>query len=464
MMNEYKQLIGGLGIRDREAISLETGQGLPSSAMELCRNLSNHGADQIYLLDCSREEKERERTIGALKEISRVVDTPMFIGGMVSRLEDVKKYLYAGASAVCLDAGSEEQVDLMKEASSRFGSESIYAWLPERQYLKRAEEYLQLGVSRIVVDASPESGITLADIQESFSFLEEEASKSADGLEGEQRPEEYSLSPVLIALPIDSACPDRLKGEVTGEMGDYLKVPFVGGVVLKDGPGNICMQLKQELKTAGIAMDTFESAVPWEEFKRNSDGLIPVIVQDYKTCEVLMMAYMNEEAFQKTLETGTMTYYSRSRKALWLKGETSGHFQYVKSLSLDCDKDTILAKVHQVGAACHTGNRSCFFQTLAEKAYKDTNPLKVFEEEYAIIQDRKINPKEGSYTNYLFDKGIDKILKKCGEEATEIIIAAKNPDAEEMKYEIADFLYHMMVLMVEKGITWEEITGEIANR
>jgi phosphoribosyl-ATP pyrophosphohydrolase/phosphoribosyl-AMP cyclohydrolase len=159
-----------------------------------------------------------------------------------------------------------------------------------------------------------------------------------------------------------------------------------------------------------------------------------------------------------------MTYYSRSRKCLWLKGETSGHFQYVKSLKIDCDNDTILATVKQIGAACHTGNRSCFFTTLAEKEYKATNPLEVFEHEYQVIVDRKEHPKEGSYTNYLFDKGIDKILKKLGEEATEIVIAAKNPDPEEVKYEISDFLYHMMVLMVEKGVTWEEIIEEVANR
>ena len=145
-------------------------------------------------------------------------------------------------------------------------------------------------------------------------------------------------------------------------------------------------------------------------------------------------------------------------------GETSGHYQYVKSLSLDCDNDTLLAKVNQIGAACHTGARSCFFQTLVKKEYQETNPLKVFEDVFAIILDRKENPKEGSYTNYLFDKGIDKILKKLGEEATEIVIAAKNPDPEEVKYEISDFLYHMMVLMADKGVTWEDITRELANR
>ena len=222
--------------------------------------------------------------------------------------------------------------------------------------------------------------------------------------------------------------------------------------------------LKKRCKEQGLPVNTCESRISWAKFKLNSDGLVPVIVQDYKTDEVLMLAYMNEEAFQMTLQTGKMTYWSRSRKELWIKGLTSGHFQYVKSLTLDCDNDTILAKVAQVGAACHTGNHTCFFQELMKKEYDDTNPLRVFQNVYDVIVDRKNHPKEGSYTNYLFDKGIDKILKKVGEECTEIVIAAKNPDKEEIKYEISDFLYHAMVLMVEKGVTWEDITEELAKR
>ena len=136
----------------------------------------------------------------------------------------------------------------------------------------------------------------------------------------------------------------------------------------------------------------------------------------------------------------------------------------MKTLTIDCDKDTLLAKVEQVGAACHTGNHTCFFQPIVGSDYDAKNPLQVFESVYATIMDRKQNPKEGSYTNYLFDKGIDKILKKVGEEATEIVIAAKNPNPEEIKYEMSDFLYHAMVLMVERGITWEDITNELADR
>ena len=211
-------------------------------------------------------------------------------------------------------------------------------------------------------------------------------------------------------------------------------------------------------------MENLKSKLSWSDFKLNSDGMVPVIVQDYKTDQVLMLAYMNEEAFYTTLKIGRMTYWSRSRQELWTKGMTSGHFQYVKQLSIDCDNDTILAKVSQVGAACHTGNRTCFYRDLVKKEFNNVNPLEVFENVYQIIKDRKEHPKEGSYTNYLFDKGIDKILKKVGEECTELVIAAKNPDPEEIKYEMSDFLYHAMVLMVERGVTWEDITEELANR
>ena len=159
-----------------------------------------------------------------------------------------------------------------------------------------------------------------------------------------------------------------------------------------------------------------------------------------------------------------MTYFSRSRRCLWKKGETSGHYQFVRSLEIDCDKDTILAKVRQIGAACHTGHESCFFTNLARKEYVSVNPSTILQEIMDTVTDRKLHPKEGSYTNYLFEKGIDKILKKVGEEATEIVIAAKNPDAGELKYEIADFLYHMIVLMAEKEVSWDEICEELAKR
>lgn len=173
---------------------------------------------------------------------------------------------------------------------------------------------------------------------------------------------------------------------------------------------------------------------------------------------------MNEEAFNTTIHIGKMTYYSRRRHELWIKGFNSGNIQFVKSLTADCDFDTILAKVSQVGAASYTGERSCFRNNIVKKEYVEKNPLRVLETVYDDIVERRDNPKDGSYTNSLFSKGIDEILKKLGEECTEIVIATKNSQVSQLKYEISDFMYHCMVLMAEKGITWEEIANELSQR
>lgn len=259
----------------------------------------------------------------------------------------------------------------------------------------------------------------------------------------------------------------NLKGDViliTGPQFDDRDDVSVYAIADKILSGTDIMSFKRELKNKGIDVNTFTTDVTFDSLKKDAIGLVPCIVQDYKTSEVLMMAYMDEEAFKKTVTTGVMTYHSRSRNELWIKGATSGHYQYLRELSLDCDNDTLLAKVVQIGAACHTGNRSCFFNTLIKHEYEEKDISKVLSSLYDVVVDRKNNPKEGSYTNYLFNKGIDKILKKCGEEATEMVIAAKNPNAEELKYEIADLLYHMTVLMVECGVDWSDVAAELANR
>ena len=257
-----------------------------------------------------------------------------------------------------------------------------------------------------------------------------------------------------MAQPVDRCMQYKRLG------GNVMNFAIIGCGVIAQTHAKALAQLKEE----GVNTIVFESAMSFDQFKKNSDGMIPVVVQDYKTDKVLMVASMNEEAFNLTIKTGKMTYFSRSRNEIWVKGVTSGHFQYVKELSMDCDLDTMLAKVYQVGVPCHTGADTCFFNTLVKKEYDESNPMRVFEDVYNVILDRKKNPKEGSYTNYLFDKGIDKILKKVGEEATEIVIAAKNPDPQEVKYEISDFLYHVMVLMVEMGISLNEIKDELAKR
>ena len=187
--------------------------------------------------------------------------------------------------------------------------------------------------------------------------------------------------------------------------------------------------------------------------------LIPAIIQDYQTNEVLMLAYVNEEAYKKMLETNQTYFYSRSRNELWHKGQTSGHFQNIKGMYLDCDLDTLLIYVEQIGAACHTGAYSCFFNEI-----KPFNNINIFKNLETLINDRKINPIEKSYTNYLLDQGVDKICKKVGEEASETIIAAKNSDKEELIGEISDLFYHVFVLMNNQGVSLEDIENKLKER
>jgi phosphoribosyl-ATP pyrophosphohydrolase/phosphoribosyl-AMP cyclohydrolase len=197
--------------------------------------------------------------------------------------------------------------------------------------------------------------------------------------------------------------------------------------------------------------------ISWENLKQNDDGLIPAIIRDYSTGEVLMLAYMNRESYEISLEKKLTCFYSRSRKSLWLKGETSGNYQKIVSITADCDMDTLLIDVIPEGPACHTGKYSCFFNKIEGESRFSLEDL------YKLIQDRKENPKEGSYTTYLFEKGLDKILKKIGEESSEVIIGAKN-SRDEAVYEISDLCYHVMVLMTELGITPDDIRNELRNR
>ena len=410
-----KQIIGCIRI-DKEPITAEH-----------IIHMENTGADGVLLLDNSMPADE-ERLIKLIKAVGERSDLPLLIKRHYQRLEDVKKIIYAGDTRAVMDVVSAADFHLMVEASERFGREKIFAWIPESQ-----------PVTDALASAVWQNGAGVCVVE----------NKDAELFKT------YHL-PVLSVRNMDDV----------KEIAGVLSADNVCGIASERFCMNNMdlMSLKYELGDMGIDTNRFDSKIPFSEFKLNSDGLIPVVTQEYKTGKVLMVAYMNEEAFNETIRSGRMTYWSRSRQELWKKGDTSGHYQYVKSLDIDCDNDTILAKVVQIGAACHTGNESCFFTNLLSKSYDTTNPMTIFDEVMATIIHRKENPKEGSYTNYLFDKGIDKILKKVGEEATEIVIAAKNPDSDELKYEICDFLYHKMVLMAERGVTWKEITKELAGR
>ncbi|MCD7785907.1 MAG: bifunctional phosphoribosyl-AMP cyclohydrolase/phosphoribosyl-ATP diphosphatase HisIE [Oscillospiraceae bacterium] len=198
-----------------------------------------------------------------------------------------------------------------------------------------------------------------------------------------------------------------------------------------------------------------------DELKFDSNGLIPAIVVDAKSGKVLTLAYMNRESLGVSIEKGLTCFWSRSRQELWLKGETSGNYQHIVSITADCDRDALVVSVEKDGPACHTGTDSCF----NDKVYQsETLSDFSYQELYDQISGRKDSPKEGSYTTYLFDKGLDKILKKVGEECTEVIIAGKAEDKKETVYEISDLIYHLFVLMAESGISLDDIWDELASR
>mgnify|MGYP004455137663 CR=1 FL=1 len=425
---EKKTIVSTLYLKDGAAVKGFSDFTSAGSLHAKVRLYNDSGIDKIIIYDLSEDDREHEKNIQTIKKLAQNIEIPICAGGNINRLEDIKKILYAGCKQVVLNASKPETAQLADEGSKRFGKDKMLLSIENVDYIfKHHAETTEMFHELVLMDAAI---VEAVENVTPIPYIVQTDSYEADG--------------IIEVLK---------KENVRGIMGDFIGHPEID-----------VMELKADCREAGIKMDNFEPAVQWSDLKLNSDGMVPVIVQDYKTNDVLMLAYMNEEAFNTTIKIGKMTYYSRSRQELWIKGMTSGHIQYVKSLTADCDYDTLLARVSQIGAACHTGNRTCFFNEIIKKEYVEKNPLKVLETVYNVIADRKEHPREGSYTNYLFDKGIDKILKKCGEECTEIVIAAKNPDPEEIKYEISDFLYHIMVLMVEKGVTWEEITAELSQR
>lgn len=427
---KYKKLIPCIYLYQGNAVAdLTDHTVIALNPVELAVYYGDHDADELLVFDLSDTEDEHQEALDVIKEICVKVDIPVIGAGHVRRMEDIKKLLYAGCRKAALDYAMESNIAITEEVSLKFGREKIVACVNEVSEITENEVLLETYVEEVIVTN-----------------------------EGCIRPAAaVSKRPLLVSV----------SGISLEKMIEFLADPVIVGITGNGINSNSkeLLKIKDLCKENGIMVHSFEPSVDWKELKKNNEGLVPVVVQDYRTAEVLMVAYMNETAYLTTLKNGKMTYYSRSREELWTKGDTSGHYQYVKSLTADCDMDTILARVFQVGAACHTGSHSCFFNDIIKlEEGADANPFTIFERVLAVIKDRKLHPKEGSYTNYLFDKGLDKILKKLGEEAAEIIIASKNPNPNEIKYEIADFLYHMMVLMVDKGISWEEIIEELAKR
>ena len=465
-MTDIKNIYAVIYLKDEKAVISETDfTVLYDDPVRYAEAISDAGFDSVVIFDLSTpgDDASHDKAIDTIRNISKICDCPVIGAGNIKRMEDVKKLLYAGCKKAVVDLRSNKNADILSEVSSKFGKDKILVSYSKRSEISGNRELINEYASNLVfIENDPseflDTGIDIKTIYipnsgnalfTDASFKDEDINNCNDKL--------YSyISDIFTNKEFLCGYGLYFGKKVLAHLGiadDYVVT----------SPLNI-LSVKSDLGFQGIKTNTLDASFAWADLKLNNDGMIPVIVQDYRTDQVLMLAYMNEEAYNTTLRTGKMTYFSRSRNELWIKGETSSHFQYVRSLTADCDLDTILAKVKQVGTACHTGSYSCFFNEIAKKEYDEKNPQKVLDSVFDVIKDRKVNPREGSYTNYLFDKGIDKILKKVGEEATEMVIAAKNPNENEVIYEMSDFLYHMMVLMAEKNVSWEDITDELARR
>jgi|GEM_PF-104143 len=279
----------------------------------LVRFYRDNGADELLIFDISSGDTEHEQAISNIKSICSAAEIPVMAAGNINRMEDVKKLLYAGCAKVVLNFSKANNISLLEEVSKRFGKEKMAVCISS------TEEFT---ANQALIESFADEVLALDTIQDEI----------------------HACSSIKIILHTEVSKTAALKSLLQKDSVYALSGAYISSL-------DISLQdFKADCKADGIPVVTFESAIAWADFKLNSDGLIPVVVQDCKTDQVLMVAYMNEEAFNNTLKTGKMTYWSRSRQELWLKGLTSGHFQYVKSLALDCDNDTILAKVDQIGA------------------------------------------------------------------------------------------------------------------
>ena len=429
MDKQFKKLIPGIYLYKEQAVrDLKDHEVISTSPAALAAEYDNGYTDALMIFDLSDTDREQEAHNDLIREICGKVRIPVIAAGRVRRMEDVKKFLYAGCAMACLNLSKETNAQIAAEVSDKFGVDKIAACFTRAEQI---EKY----------------GPLLADNVSLYIYVGEGPLKDPGEI--------VSGIPVIAQITGNDCVKETLaRAWIHG----------VTGTGVNKRIGKLAY-VRNKLDASGIPVKIRKAAYKWEEFKLGPDGLLPVVVQESSTDQVLMVAYMNREAYEMTVATARMTYWSRSRGEIWVKGLTSGHFQYVHSLTADCDMDTLLAKVEQIGAACHTGSHSCFFnKVLEEEGKEEFNPQTVLLRDYQTIIDRRDHPRKGSYTNYLFDKGLDKMLKKLGEESAEIIIAAKNPNPNEIVYEISDYLYHMMVVMAEKGISWEEVTQELARR
>ncbi len=442
------------------------------SPEKLAKFYSDNSVDELVFYDITASNEERKTSLEFVERVARVINIPFSAGGGVSTIEDFKYILRKGADKVSVNSAAVRNPQLIREASMAFGSQCVVLSMDVKKndegswsvYVKGGREKTELDAIEWAVRAAELGAGEIV-----VNSIDEDGMKNGYDLELLRRITSAVNIPVIASGGagkkehfLDALQKTGVDGVLAASVFHFgeIKVPELKQYLKENGaeirmPEAAPQKLDSTLDgNADISMISF-----------GKDGLVPCICQDAKTGAVLMLAYMNEQSLRLTLEKKRAVYYSRSRSELWEKGATSGNTQKVRAIYYDCDADALLIKVDQTGNACHTGAYSCFFNAVFDDQEASADPgSSVFRELYATVIGRKNDPSEGSYTNYLFDKGLDKILKKVGEEAAETIIAAKNQDRQELIGETGDLIYHLTVMLAEKGISIDEIEQELKSR
>ena len=442
-----RKIIACLDIDNRRVVKGKKFQDVQELAdpVVLAKKYEAEGADELVFYDISASLTGRGMFLDLIREIADQIEIPFVVGGGIQTLSDVELAIEAGADKVSINSGALKNPTLLTEASQRYGSSRII---------------VSIDVSR-----------TENDKWTVFAKAGQQAT-DLDAEEWAKQCEQLGAGEIVLNCIDQDGMRNGYDLELTNRIVRAVSIPVVasGGA----GSEKHIQELFEATDAAGALVasvlhfnlvtlnDLLAAATPQKvQVTFDEKGLIPTIVQDVTTGDVLMLAYMNEESLQKTIETNETWFYSRSRGELWNKGATSGNRQIVQQIDVDCDQDTLLIQVVAKGPACHTGTKTCFTRSLPG----DVRSKRTIVQDVAQqIQNRKHNPVEGSYTTYLFQEGIDKILKKVGEESTEVVIGAKNNDLVETANELADLTYHTLVLMEELGVSVEDVKSVLESR
>ena len=442
------------------------------SPEKLAKFYSDNSVDELVFYDITASNEERKTSLEFVERVAQVINIPFSAGGGVSTIEDFKYILRKGADKVSVNSAAVKNPQLIREASMAFGSQCVVLSMD----VKKNDEgswsvYVKGGREKTELDAI-DWAITAAELGAGeivVNSIDEDGMKNGYDLELLSRITSVVNIPVIASGGagkkehfLDALQKTGVDGVLAASVFHFgeIKVPELKQYLKENGAEIRMPEAAPQKKESPSAADADISMISF-----GKDGLVPCICQDAKTGAVLMLAYMNEQSLRLTLEKKRAVYYSRSRSELWEKGATSGNTQKVRAIYYDCDADALLIKVDQTGNACHTGEYSCFFNAVFDDlGVSADSGSSVFRELYATVKGRKNDPSEGSYTYYHIDKGLDKLLKTVGEEAAETLIAAKNQDRQELIGETGDLIYHLTVMLAEKGISMDEIEQELKSR